>query len=205
MAREQVKPKDFKLGFVHDSLISSIGFRNLADLGYINIPNAAVEVDFAQDPKKTTGKYAYKEAAQDLHPVLRRDRWNNLTTEQWDALQDVLQLVSRILDDPSIHPFVDGMLYGNKPLDSHETKYVTKTHPDIPAHHRRRFDRHYSSRDFSATTMRRLIWGQMRLAESVRWEFSTELAESVLGRTAADENLPGIEGWRDLPPGQNAR
>lgn len=110
----------------NDLLQLKIGRNWLQGHGYINTSHAEVEPGF-----RTALTYQLRSRTvalpQPLHPAVMRRCWDNsLTDPQWDAIQDVIILVSRILDDPVILEYFNGILSVDKHvrIDDNTAKHL---------------------------------------------------------------------------------
>lgn len=198
--------------YLIDQFIQILGYEGLNDLGFINIPDAGVEPNFAQTGAKTAPHIAGLGVCTGgqgaLHAVIARDRWRHINDVQWDAIQDSLQLVTRVLDDPSILPFFAALLAtdSHKEIQRSKTKYVR---------HKRQYIRQQPlsfqlDHDWD-TEKQKEVWKLLRLSSlSMTWQFGhaddsdimhhDELGFGAWGYTTPNASLPCIPGKTIVNP-----
>lgn len=77
-----------------------------------NIDHDAMEID--GDPKAEDVDETYDDL---IHPVFRRAQWDNMTDEKWQITEPVVQLATRVLEEPAILPFFNGIINNIRPLN----------------------------------------------------------------------------------------
>ncbi|GAB7349016.1 hypothetical protein MBLNU459_g7989t1 [Dothideomycetes sp. NU459] len=115
-------------GLVGDDLLTQIiPIEELNKLGFINIdPKLAqmTDPDFGNSVQdKRTAAWTRKDKrwpgsrrSRFIHPIFEEKRWTSISHHEYRLLRPSIQLASRILDEPWVLPFFQGML--NKPLDN---------------------------------------------------------------------------------------
>lgn len=151
----------------NDLLLLKIGRNWLQGHGYINASHAG-----SKPSSRTALTYQLRSrtvaSPQPLHPAVMRRCWDNsLTDPQWDAIQNVLILVSRILDDPVILEYFNRILSVDKHvrIDDNTARHLKAQYPDEnPVS--------FVTQGFGNDRARRRLWKTTRdMADSVKWKF----------------------------------
>lgn len=158
--------------------------------GYINIPNAHVEANFTGDAATSSGNSGQQNSDHALHPAVCRNRWACVSDVDWFALQDVLALFTRIINDPSLLPFFAGAMStaGWKPVNAKLAADLRKRHPSL------RYDpKYFEPTNLKNNRERERIWRILRHQHPtcIQWRI-TRNSPSSYAKTKTSRHRSGM-------------
>ncbi|KAH0372376.1 hypothetical protein KCU65_g1203, partial [Aureobasidium melanogenum] len=116
-----------------DPISTKWGLQVLEKAGFMNI-EADVRNDASADPKGQLFDKRPSDGQDDLiHPVFRKDMWQNITDSEWDALRPASLLASAFLDDPATLCLFHALLNPSHHVTFQDPNFGTCKRLQVPA------------------------------------------------------------------------
>lgn len=165
----------------------AFGIEWLKENGYIDIEDASVEAGFTEHVKEKTAEHIIEGATEPLHPIIRREHWEDITDQDWNAMQDSMLLFTRMLDDPSVLPWIRGLTDEKNHSQIHISVSKKFANPDSLIS--------FQPEQISTPEQQKAHWKELRrIAGCVKWRFGGN-SRNAYATTAPETALPGIPGY----------